>query len=320
MNINTAQNDHITRQYWKTLHENGLQQHVKAFTRLTSKSNTTIDHTISNILNIETLVCHHRISDHQAVLTCFNKPKKNKREQSKIQLTNETNNITKIHYKQSAEAIEKINWKEWMTNNKNKNTHQLYDSLDKTIQSCIKRVKKGTKKEKVEMPYITKTVINLRQNTEKARKKFIKKRTENNEKNYKLLNKEYTYALRKAKNDYYGNKLAQAGKNSKKTWQIINEILNRKKQSESITSIIHDNKEITDQNEISNIFNNYYRDAAISKLTKPIDKDKFKEFLDPQNKQTNTFSLNKITLQETWSHIKSMKPKTSSGIDNIPSV
>ena len=227
--------------------------------------------------------------------------------------------MKKIHYKSSAENIQKYNWNKWLEQNKDLDINSTYDSFNEAIQSCITLVNKGKQKEKIQMPYITKNVTNLRIQTDKARKKFLNKKTDSTEKAYKKLNKEYTYALRKAKDDYYGMQLKNCKNDTKKTWTVINSILNRKNKNNKMTSIMHNDQEINDPKEIANLLNSYYRDAAINKITKTENKDSFKEFLSNNDITPNSFSLKKIYPEDTWSYIKSIAPKSSSGTDNIPS-
>ena len=316
INIDLSKQTNMSKLYLKKLQEHGMQQHVRAYTRLTAKSTTLIDHTISNILELETMVTHHSMADHQTVITCWGHKSKN----TKQKTTKENNQYEeKIHYKKSLELINKVDWKDWIQQNKTKELNEMYESFHETIQSCIVHEIQSQRKKKDPMPYITKEITDQRKKQEKARKKFLKKRTETNEKIYKTLKNEYTTALRKAKNEYYGNKFKKAGKDSRKTWSIINEILNRNKKKDTIESISHNGKELKDKHEIANILSDYYKTTAVSKIENIKSDHDFTEFLDPKSKQSNTFTLKTITKDDTWGYIKSIKPKTSSGYDNIPS-
>ena len=45
----------------------------------------------------------------------------------------------------------------------------------------------------------------------------------------------------------------------------------------------------------------------------------YKTFLDPNDKQSDTFTLKNISKEKTWKLIKSLSPKKSSGFDEVPS-
>ena len=55
---------------------------------------------------------------------------------------------------------------------------------------------------------------------------------------------------------FYNNKFNRSRSDSKKTWQTINEVLNKKK-SKSLPDYINvDNQKITENGQIANYFNN----------------------------------------------------------------
>ena len=76
---------------------------------------------------------------------------------------------------------------------------------------------------------MTQKILQQRLQLEKLRKRFLKKKTESNEASYKTYKKSYKSALKTAKNEYYTSQLQKAAKDGKKTWQIINQVLERHK-------------------------------------------------------------------------------------------
>ena len=166
---------------------------------------------------------------------------------------------------------------------------------------------------------MTKTLLIQRLEVAKVRIKFYRNRNEDNEKQYKTINKQYRSELKAAKNKYYADKLKRAGKDSSMAWRIIREALNRKSKSDLHESISHNNRQITDKLEIANTFTTHYKNAAVDKI-KALNSDmKFEQFLSEKDKMTNTFKLNSISRMETWFFIKSVPPKNSQGFDGISS-
>jgi hypothetical protein len=114
-----------------------------------------------------------------------------------------------------------------------------------------------------------------------------------------------------------------AGKNSKKVWECINKLIGRTNKKESTTEIIHENRAVSNNEEVANIFCEFFRTAAINKINdsqkNQEHKYDFNTFLDPNDKQSNTFTLKNISKENTWKIIKSISPKKSSGFDGIPS-
>ena len=323
MNIDTSNNSNTTKRYLEKIMEHNMYQKTVAFTRVTAKTKSILDHVITNINDLKTIVSHYCVADHQAVVACWG-IKTNKTSNSKN--TDKNSNIEQstknnINYPKTVEKIRKTNWEKWESENSNCNVEERYSSFENIIKKCIVTVDKKTKKQKKlksDKPYITKEILVQKTKVEKARKKFLKKNNNENEIEFKTLKKEYDKALRSARNEYFGLKLTRAGKNSKLIWCAINEILKRQKNNDPISKILHENLEITDSNDISETLSNYYKNVAIEKIIKIQSNKTFTEFLDPNEKMVD-FKLEKVTKMDTWRYIKSTKPKTSSGPDQITS-
>ena len=318
LNIDTSTTNSQEKMYLNKLREYSMTQHITSYTRLTNKTKSTIDHTISNLKKISCLTTHHTLADHQSIITSWGVKTKTKTEEMPREKDNK-----RVHYKKSAKEIQKVDWRKWTQMNKKSDINELYDSFHNIIQNCIIHENCKRKKNEPKMPYITKAILEQGNTVKKARKKFLKKTTESNENEYKVLKREYNKTLKKAKNEYYKNELKKAGKDSKKVWECINKLIGRNSKKEPSSSIMHDNRVVTNNDEIANIFCEYFRSAAVDKITKSQknqeNKYDFNTFLDPKDKQSNTFTLKNISKENTWKIIKSISPKKSSGFDEIPS-
>lgn len=324
MNIDTSNKSNTTKRYLEKLMEHNMFQKTAAFTRVTAKTKSILDHVITNIIDLKTIVSHFCVADHQAVLACWG-VKTNKTVKCVNTNKNNTNTeqITKnsINYHKTVEKIRKTDWVKWEIEYANCNVEVMYSSFENIIKKCIVIDDKKTKKQKKlksDKPFITKEILEQKSKVEKARKNFLKKNNEVNEIEFKSLKKEYDKALRTARNEYYGLKLTRAGKNSKLIWCTINEILKRQKNNDPISKIIHNNSEITNSDEISETLSNYYKNAAIERIVKIKSNIPFTDFLDP-NEKMKDFKLEKVTKMDTWRYIKTTKPKTSSGPDQLTS-
>ena len=60
----------------------------------------------------------------------------------------------------------------------------------------------------------------------------------------------YNKLIRLSKKEYFADNLSKNKKNPKKTWEIYNEAINKKKPSEKIKEIVINGKIITDNSEI----------------------------------------------------------------------
>jgi hypothetical protein len=143
--------------------------------------------------------------------------------------------------------------------------------------------------------------------------------------NYLLSKNECTRAIRKAKNDFLSNKISKVGKDSKSKWQFLNKILNRKSvNSNFIPDITYNNIIYSDQNDLSNIFNNEYTNGINDKLFEKYpnyDALIFEKVLKIQNDSEllhiSERNINKLQIfeaankSEIYNQIKTLKNKTS---------
>lgn len=315
VNIDYSNNNCLKTAYDTKLTDWNMFQFVKAYTRLTSQTNTIIDHVISNMTNLETMVTHHEVADHQMIITQWGE--KNK---VKTDILDKQHTSKKLHYKDTITNLKKFNWKSWITETKCWDIDKTYDSFHNIIQSALKYENKKNPKRYVPIQsWMTPEVLYLKRDVENARKKFLKNSNTTNETNYKTLKSTYKNAIKNAYNHHYINKLQKAGKDSKKTWQIIGEVLNRKPKSEKNTKIIHENKTLVNDLEIASTLSDYYKHAATNKIKELKSDMNFQKFLNPLEKKIDKFKLKNISKEDTWFYIKSITPKPSYGFDGVPS-
>ena len=100
-------------------------------------------------------------------------------------------------------------------------------------------------------------------------------------------------------------------------WNIINSLIQNKSRSSPIMSIKYIDKTIVDNQEIAEIFSDYYKYAAYNKVNKIVPEAHFESFLSEKDKRTNTFHLEQIDDKDVWKLIRSLKPKVSSSLDEI---
>ena len=80
-----------------------------------------------------------------------------------------------------------------------------------------------------------------------------------NKTRYNNFNRILKKAINEAKNKYYSNEFSKYRDNLKKSWETINQILNRdKKSSQCPTQILVNSEKITDKQKIAEKFNTYF--------------------------------------------------------------
>ena len=133
---------------------------------------------------------------------------------------------------------------------------------------------------------------------------------------YKKCRNEVNRRIKDAKTNYYKTNLENTT-NSKDSWKIINELLNKESKTTSINELIINQNKITGQKNVANEFNNFFCKVGLQ-LAENIPRSD----LDPLfyvTPGTNVFELRNITSSELMSIIKNMKTSKSSGLDKISS-
>ena len=145
-------------------------------------------------------------------------------------------------------------------------------------------------------------------------KKFVKRPiTYGNE--YRILRNRLNNKLDSAKKTYFQNRFTRNRNNSKKSWGVLNEILNRKRKSSLCGSLLINNCLTSDKNLIAEHFNNYFSCIGTTLAqTIPNSRKNFSEFLSGHH--SNSLFFSPIGTEEILSSIKSLNP-TSSGNDGI---
>ena len=122
--------------------------------------------------NAKAHVTYHSLSDHLVVLGVFDKVTDKKEKVIKKQtITN------KIHYSNSLEKINKINWMQWISDNKSYDIDTVYNSFHDIIQeSTVFESKKINKKKSPVCPWMDQNLLDKKRKMEIARRKFLKKK------------------------------------------------------------------------------------------------------------------------------------------------
>ena len=122
--------------------------------------------------------------------------------------------------------------------------------------------------------------------------------------------------IRLAKQSYYHISFHEYKVNSRKTWQIINELTSRKAGKESVTSLKVNGVSITNPTMLSNEFNNHVSTIG-SKLASNIStsgSDNYLKYLINTDKQ---FQLCPTTRDKVFSLLNKLDKSKATGLDMI---
>ena len=117
-----------------------------------------------------------------------------------------------------------------------------------------------------------------------------------------------------AKRDYYQRMFNTFSNDMKKTWQTINDTLNRSKKSRKFPQLfkLSNGTTISDPKIIAEAFNDYF--INIGTVDEPMN-DQYTRYL--HNKPDCNLIFHSITKDSVMQIIDGLKPKSSTGVDNI---
>ena len=123
--------------------------------------------------------------------------------------------------------------------------------------------------------------------------------------------------IKTAKCKHYHNEFDKYKDNIKKSWQTINEILNRdRKATHSPSHTYVNNSKITNKQMMADRFNMYFASIGESLADKiPEPNKSFDKYL--QKRILTSFSFHTLEQKDVEKIIRNFKPKTSSGSDGI---
>ena len=301
---------------------NALLPFITQPTRVTPKSKTLIDNIFCNFHYPEMISGNITISvsDHMAQFI-------------KIPKNNTLDKPTKIFrrsYKsfdreKFTKDLESVDWNNVIKKNGNPNNsvQQLLKITEGILDKHVP-LKALTKKQmkSYNKPWITKGLLRSINIKDTIYKKYLKSQTgtlkDNLFSKFKYYRNKISNLLRLGKKNYYTNYFQQNLGDIKNTWKGIKEIINIKPQkNKQRISLNNDNKLITDDITVANIFNEYFSTVS-DKLSRKIisSKNSHYDFLDSPN--PNSFFLTPVTKDEVEKCISSMDVGKSSGPNSIP--
>lgn len=287
-------------------------------TRITENSATLIDNILTNnYCNVSSKILTTDISDHfPTVLITRTKIKQNL---SNDKIPTYKRNYSNNNVNHLKEKLSKINWCQTLENkNANDDYTKFNNTLIKLVDECIplKKYKANRKKEPVS-PWITKGLLKSINQKNKLYKKYKQYSTEDNLRKYKVYRNKLHNLIRKSKRQYYEIKFNQTKTNLKQTWKNINNIIGRNKQQHVQKQFKStDGQTVTDPEEISNDFNDFFINVGPNLAAKINTKEnKYYDYL--KNPVQSNMYMSPITENEILNIISNLDPNKSPGHDDI---
>ena len=191
----------------------------------------------------------------------------------------------------------------------------MTDTIDR--HAPLKEVTIPAKKV-IHEPWMTKGLLKSAEKCNSMHKSVIGlDRTDQRYLLYIMYRNNYNEIKRKAKKEYYEDKIQSHMHNSSKLWQIMNEIIGKKHDKSSVTDEFLINGQMTtDPYDISNGFCKYFSNVGAD-LAKKLPTTNINPNSYLKSSQQNSFFISPTDAQEIIRVIGSLKSKNSTGYDNI---
>ena len=277
---------------------------------------TLIDNIFTNNLNNLSVsgLMFCDISDHLPIFTLLLDQNKNLNKTSWLSFRDKSgNNVAKFK-----DRLANVHWdelSEW------KDTDCAYrcflDKYTTIYNDCFPLKKVKVKNVTLSKPWITKGLLKSVGKKNLLYKRFLANPTRYRKKLYKSYKNKLTHSLRVAKRLYYNKKLDEYKSNTKSTWKLLNDLINKKKIKCKLPSIFKSNEEgICNPTHIANRFCEYFTNIGpnLAKSIPASDKS-HRSFLN--GGFINSFFLQSASEQEVTEICSSFRSGTAPGYDSI---
>jgi hypothetical protein len=316
-NINqlTTHPNHPSHEYFQTIASNGFVQCILNATRIVGNSYSLIDHIVTNDRdnNIKCGTVILDVSDH--FMTFIQLPKhtvkvKSNANKSRKFATENVNNFKQNLQTQTWDSVLSCN----NVNDSYKifwDTFQLFYDLNFPLRG--RKLNKNLHKLN---EFMTKGLLTSRLTKINLQKLAVQSPTVYNIDKYKSYRNLYNRILRTSKKMYYCESLNKAKKNPKRTWELINDALNRPSMLPKVDKLNINNNCITEPKQIANAFNKFFSEAGVN-IANSVNPTN----LTPENFLNETVApelqLGLTSPAEVANIIKAFQTKNSSDIDGV---
>ena len=323
-NIDLLKNgEHVgTTKFIDAMYSIGLYPLIDKPSRITQYSATLIDNIFTNELTNQIIsgLLINDISDHLPIFSLTRSSPK--------RLNSLKYKTIRKSSKESVDAfIEDLNRQTWHNTYKSDDANIAYDNF---LDTFIKLYNKHCPLKRVinknlntnNKPWFTNGLRNACLKKNLLYKEFLKKRTLTVQSRYKSYKNKLTNILRKSEKMYYNQLLHEQRDNIKSTWQTLNALIKKSKQSSTYPESFDDNgKCVSDKNVAVNKFNQYFVNVGVdlaNKIPVPKQNKSCHDYM-PKTNECNLF-LSPVLQEDIITTVNNCKSKTSCDHNNIDMV
>ena len=319
-----------TKDHYNTFYNNltaaGYLPRISLPTRITNHSTTLIDNIFSTELcNNDSAVIVNHISDHQMICTYSTDTDKNYYAPRKRFIEIEKNDQQTLE--KFLNKLKNSNITNLLNLDENADPNLNFDLFMKHFmnlkQECFQRklVRFDKKKHRIN-PWITSGILKSINFKDKLYKTLMQTSKDSTDypvllSNFKVYKNIIRRSIMLAKRDYYRNAFNRYSTNMKKTWQTISQTLNRRKRDRDFPQEfkLANGNTISEPKKIANAFNDFFIGIGDGGVSNESTNNDFNRYM--PSKANCTLMFEPITVDTISRIISGLKPKTSTGIDNI---
>ena len=303
--------------------DNNLLPSITRPTRITKSSATLIDNIIvsqSLMANCKSRIVIDDISDHLPSIVKFDEMLQ-KCKTSKLVTSR---NLNERSLQKISDSLTRTYWSEVITENVDESFDSFHDLLLKTLDRYAPTVtRKLSNKNFRREAWLNPSLLRCIKTQKRLYSKTIKASVNDQDiikyKNYKKVLEKLK---RLAKNTYYQTKCKEYNSNTKKMWDLINDVIGKASDKSSVISHIKiDQIEILNEKVIANKFGKYFSNVGKEFANRVGDpKNKIAYYSDKIIRNPNSIYLHPTSEIEIRQLIENLPNKTSGGYDNISNI
>lgn len=242
------------------------------------------------------------ISDHYPIVLSLNLASKPPLKRCKIK-------ISVLNERTLQQLRDNLESKVWTSVYETRDPETAYDSL---IHKFTIPVKTVICRNDDHHPWLTKGILNSIKRKNKLYKLYRKNPNDENKSKYFKFRNKLTHIMRKSKQIYYTEHINAAQGDSKRTWAVLNKVLNRGQKSAVLPECSNDNSRL-----LADSFNDYFVSLGedLAQKIRPPNGSSFRHYL--YGNYMQSFFMKPTDKTEIHKIITNLKSSRTGGVDGI---
>ena len=288
-------------------------------TRVTESTHSLIDNIFSTLPPLSASVILSDMSDHFPLCTVF-KTSKATRSFSKTRDDIPVVDLSEENLRLLNEELEKTTWDSVMDkedlNEGFENFHSTFTTLYEAC--CFKeKIKKRGRKNAPICPWVTESLLRCINKKNNLWAEYRNLPNVASLRSYEIYKKCLRSVLRKAKRDYFNQRLAESGKDGRKVWKTVNSVLRPNNQQPELPSkITVDGETLTEPAQVAKALCTFFAKIGEKTANTALPPRKsYRDFLGPAC--VKSMALIPVTSTDVSMIVKGLRGASASGFDRV---